>query len=288
MDENKNINLDEEMESEKTNQSVSLEEMAEIQMNKTEVEIEDTIEEEIEPEVECVDENEVENTIQEAPLVLDADITSEEEIPVDNQEEIDAINKEIQKTYAKYKRTMFVLVACFAIYLVFMFMVKKPWSMYVVLADCVALIALAVYDTRLTRRIRKLATERGRLMEEAKIANGEPVTTDLQTVENAQSLNDLPRQFTVLDDIEFEDGMVANHIVVSPYGIAVVGSEDLKDNVVRSVAECGIYNPEEIMTFYDPEDEVSTLVQNILKVNVNCLDERQIMNILLNLTGIRK
>lgn len=287
MDENKNLN-EEDLTSEHTNQAVSLEEMAQEQLQKP-IEIVETETEEEAPVVEIVDEDEMPSQQEvEVPLVLDADITSEEEVEIDNQAEIDEINAQIQQTYAKYKRTMILLVACLVIYIVFMFVIKQPWSVYVVLANCVAMIALAIYDTKLTRKIRKLAVERGRLMEESKAANGEPITTDLPMVENAQSLNDLPRQFTVLDEVEFEDGTVAEHIVVSPYGIAVVGDESLKDNVLQALEQCNINQAEEMLTFYDPNEETSTLVQNILKVNVNCLDERQIMEILLNLTGINK
>lgn len=287
MDENKNLN-EEDLTSEHTNQAVSLEEMAQEQLQKP-IEIVETETEEEAPVVELVDEDEMPSQQEvEVPLVLDADITSEEEVEIDNQAEIDEINAQIQQTYAKYKRTMILLVACLVIYIVFMFVIKQPWSVYVVLANCVAMIALAIYDTKLTRKIRKLAVERGRLMEESKAANGEPITTDLPMVENAQSLNDLPRQFTVLDEVEFEDGTVAEHIVVSPYGIAVVGDESLKDNVLQALEQCNINQAEEMLTFYDPNEETSTLVQNILKVNVNCLDERQIMEILLNLTGISK
>ena len=111
---------------------------------------------------------------------------------------------------------------------------------------CVAMIALAVYDTRLTRKIRRLATERGRLMEESKVANGQAAATDLPMVENAQSLKSFfLRQFTVLDDIEFEDGTVAEHIVVFPYGIAVVGDESLKDNVLQD--QCGVDQAEKVV-----------------------------------------
>lgn len=287
MDEKKNLN-EEDLTSEHTNQPVSLEEQAEQKMQKPES-TEDQVIEVEEPSVELVDENETTSEqTQEVPLVLDADITSEEEVEIDNQEEINQINAQIQETYAKYKRTMFLLVACFVIYIVFMFVIKESWSIYVVLVNCAAMIALAVYDTRLTRKIRKLAVERGRLMEESKAANGQPMTTDLPVIENAQSLNDLPRQFTVLDDIKFEDGTVAEHIVVSPYGIAVVGDESLKGNVMQALEQCEIDQAEELVTFYDPNEETSELVQKILQVNVNCLDERQIMEILLNLTGINK
>ena len=291
MDEKKIVNLEEDLTTEHTNEPVSLEEQAEQKMQKTILTTDQQTEKVLadEPEVELVDENEMPNEqAQEVPLVLDANITSEEEIEIDHTEEINQINAQIQQTYAKYKRTMIYLVACFVIYIVFMFVVKESWSVYVVLANCVAMIALAVYDTRLTRKIRRLATERGRLMEESKVANGQAVATDLPMVENAQSLNDLPRQFTVLDDIEFEDGTVAEHIVVSPYGIAVVGNESLKENVLQALDQCGVDQAEELVTFYDPNEETSELVQKILQVNVNCLDERQIMQILLNLTGLSK
>lgn len=287
MDENKNLN-EEDLTSEHTNQAVSLEEMAEEQLQKP-IEVVETETEEEAPVVELVDEDEMSSQQEvDVPLVIDADITSEEEVEIDNQAEIDEINAQIQQTYAKYKRTMILLVACLVIYIVFMFVIKQPWSVYVVIVNCAVMIALAIYDTKLTRKIRKLAVERGRLMEESKAANGEPITTDLPVIENAQSLNDLPRQFTVLDEVEFEDGTVAEHIVVSPYGIAVVGDESLKDNVLQALEQCNIEQAEEMLTFYDPNEEISTLVQNILKVNVNCLDERQIMQILLNLTGLSK
>ncbi|EJW90298.1 hypothetical protein EVA_21595, partial [gut metagenome] len=73
--------------------------MAEDQMNQPEEKVEA-------PEVELVDKEEtIVDQPMEAPLVLDADITSEEEIEVDRQEEVNKINEQIQTIYGKYKRT---------------------------------------------------------------------------------------------------------------------------------------------------------------------------------------
>ena len=45
--------------------------------------------------------------------MLDANITSEEEIEIDHIEEINQINAQIQQTYAKYKRTMILFSGLF-------------------------------------------------------------------------------------------------------------------------------------------------------------------------------
>ena len=58
--------------------------------------------------------------------------------------------------------------------------------------------------------------------------------------------------------------------------------------MLQALDQCGVDQAEELVMFYDPNEETSELVQKILQVNVNCLDERQIMQILLNLTGLSK
>lgn len=107
MDEKKIVNLEEDLTTEHTNEPVSLEEQAEQKMQKTILTTDQQTEKVLadEPEVELVDENEMPNEqAQEVPLVLDANITSEEEIEIDHTEEINQINAQIQQTYAKYKQ----------------------------------------------------------------------------------------------------------------------------------------------------------------------------------------
>ena len=82
MDEKKIVNLEEDLTTEHTNEPVSLEEQAEQKMQKTILTTDQQTEKVLadELEVELVDENEMPNEqAQEVPLVLDANITSEEE-----------------------------------------------------------------------------------------------------------------------------------------------------------------------------------------------------------------
>ena len=82
MDEKKIVNLEEDLTTEHTNEPVSLEEQAEQKMQKTILTTDQQTEKVLadEPEVELVDENEMPNEqAQEVPLVLDANITTQEE-----------------------------------------------------------------------------------------------------------------------------------------------------------------------------------------------------------------
>lgn len=301
MDENKNLNPEDSLDenTEQTNdtpqeievESVETEEIEELKNTEQTAEAIETPE----VEVEMVDENEQPAASDAALPVIDADITTIEEYDIEDdelKEKKAKLDAQIQDVLKKYKLTMGLLIACIAAYLVFLFLVKETWSTYVVLGICVIMIILAIYNTRLSRQIQRLAAEKQRLGgSQCSPAAGSRVgqiDDQLEMMENAQSLNDLPRQYTVLDDVQFEDGEVAQNIVVSPYGVAVVGSDALRQDVASVLLECGIENPNEILFFYNPDQEISALAQQILQVNVICLDERKIMDILLKLTGIRK
>lgn len=303
MDENKNLNQEDSLDENTPKTNDAEQETVEADVVETEVTEEPVDPEETEEpvetpevEVELVDQNERPAPQEPVPSVLDADITGIEEYVVEDselQEKKAKLDAEIQEVLKKYKLTMSLLIACIAAYLVFLFVIKESWSTYVVLGICVIMIVLAVYNTRLSRHIQKLAAEKQRLggTQCPAAAAGSrigSVDDQLEMMENAQSLNDLPRQYTVLDEVQFEDGKVAQNIVVSPYGVAVVGSDHLRADVASVLLECGIENPNEILFFYDPDQEIGTLAQEITRVNVVCLDERQIMDILLKLTGIRK
>lgn len=203
-------------------------------------------------------------------------------------DEKETLNSQIQELLKKYKMTMWALVGCIALYLVFLFIVKAEWSTWVVLALCVVMIVLAVLNTRYSRAIQKLAKQRQELIRQEKIENGEldeqQAAASSEIVANAKSLNDLPKEYTVLDEVDLE-GKKAEHIVVSPYGVAIVASEDLKPEMDSVLADLGIQSP---VYSYSPEEEVSVLAEKIQMEKTPALDESQIMSILYRLTGLKK
>ena len=220
---------------------------------------------------------------------------SAEALSPEDQQVIDSLDGQIKELMKKYKMTMWALVACIVAYLIFLFVIKASWSTWVVLGICVVMIALAVMNTRYSRRIQKLAMEKQKLaMEKQAQAAAAPgqssdgrigqVDSDEAIVANAASLNDLPRQYTVLDEIEFSDGQSAENIVVSPYGVAVVGSPDLKPELEAILQEAGVEAP---IFFYSPDQEVAALAEEIQMEKTIALDEKQIMDILYKLTGLK-
>ncbi len=218
---------------------------------------------------------------------------SAEALSPEDQQVIDSLDGQIKELMKKYKMTMWALVACIVAYLIFLFVIKASWSTWVVLGICVVMIALAVMNTRYSRRIQKLAMEKQKLKKQAQAAAAPgqssdgrigQVDSDEAIVANAASLNDLPRQYTVLDEIEFSDGQSAENIVVSPYGVAVVGSPDLKPELEAILQEAGVEAP---IFFYSPDQEVAALAEEIQMEKTIALDEKQIMDILYKLTGLK-
>lgn len=235
------------------------------------------------------DDDEDENEEVEAEIVETAD-----------PETIAKIDSQIQQLMKKYKMSMWALVACIVLYLIFLFIIKTAYSTWVVLGICVVMIGIAVYNTKISKQVQRLALEKRRLTN-PKAAQSAPagamskstagaelgqVDDSEPIVANAASLNDLPKQYTVLDDVEFSDGQRAQNVIVSPYGVAVVGSPDLRPEVDAVLQEA---NVEEVpIFFYSPDEEVSVLAEKIQMEKMVVLDEGKIMEILLKLTGIKR
>ena len=204
-------------------------------------------------------------------------------------EEIDAQLKELMK---KYRMTMWAMVASIAVYLVFLFAIKTTWSTWVVLGICVVMIGIAVMNTKISRKIQKLAQEKAQLKKPVDPETGEPlqnerigtVDEDVPIVANAMSLNDLPKQYTVLDNVPLSDGIVVEHIVVSPYGIAAVTKDDVKGELEAIAQEVGIENAP--IFLYDPDTEISTLAEDIQMEKTVVLTEPEIMKLLYKLNGL--
>lgn len=200
--------------------------------------------------------------------------------------EKETLNSQIQELLKKYKMTMWALVACIALYLVFLFVVKAEWSTWVVLVLCIIMIVLAVLNTRYSRAIQKLAKQRQQILKQEKSDSGELSAESAQASEivaNAKTLNDLPREYTVLDNVEL-DGKTAEHIVVSPYGIAVVASEDLTLQVQDVLVDLGIQSP---VRLYSPDEDIAVMAEQIQMDKEPALDESQIMSVLYRLTGLK-
>ncbi|GEM_PF-2060125 len=244
---------------------------------------------------------------KEAPLegeVIDSvPSTGDADVEVVDPEVVASVDNQIKDLMKKYKMSMWALVACIVVYLLFLFIIKTAYSTWIVLGVCVVMIGIAVYNTKISRQVQKLAVEKRRLTHPneaaapqqaqggltGKSTAGAPVgelDSSQPIVANATSLNDLPKQYTVLDDVEFSDGQRAANVVVSPYGIAVVGSEDLRPEMEAILQEDGLEDVP--VAYYNPDEEVSSLAEKIQEDKMVVLDENKIMTLLLKLTGLKR
>ncbi len=207
------------------------------------------------------------------------------------EEQLEEIDEAIRSLMKKYKLTMWTLVGCIVIYLLFLFVFRPAWATYVVITTCIIMLVLAVLNTKISKQIQRLATERKttrQLLEKLtkKEKQDEGLSQALKEeaiVANATSINDLPKQYTVLDEVHFEDGKTAPHIVVSPYGLAVVGDDSLQEDIQNVLNQVNIQSP---IFFYDPNMEVSTLVETIQLEKQIVLEEDQIYTILKQFIGL--
>ena len=211
---------------------------------------------------------------------------------LEKQQRIETIDAKLKELMKKYRMSMWAMVACIVLYLIFLFAVKASWSTWVVLAICAVMIVIAIVNTKIFRQIQKLAKEKADLKKPAQAETGEDgenerigtVDEDVPIVANAMSLNDLPKQYTVLDNVPLGEDVVAEHIVVSPYGIAVVARQDVKGDVEAIVQESGV---EEAPIFiYSPDTEISELAEKIQMEKTVALSEPQIMKLLYKFNGL--
>lgn len=206
--------------------------------------------------------------------------------------QMESLDDDIRSIMGKYKITMWILVACIVVYLLFLFVIRQSWSTYVVLATCVVMIFLAVLNTKYSKKIQQLATKRKLIRQQLekltpndKKANEEvkEAIEEEAIIANATSLNDLPKQYTVLDEVKLPNGEMVKHIVVSPYGLAVVGSPEVQKEIEEILDQLHLTAP---IFFYDPDTEISTLVENIQMEKQVALDEVQIMTLLRTFVGL--
>lgn len=206
-------------------------------------------------------------------------------------EKIDKITNEIRDLLKIYKVTMWAIVASIVVYLLVLFVFKSKGLLIV----CIVMIVLAIINTRYSRKIQKLAAERTKLKKSIESPTSEaaaPTDGSLQVgtdnsseaiVTNAKSLNDLPREYTVLDHVEFPAGEV-DHVVVSPYGIALIGDPKYRADMESVLQEIQIDSP---IFVYNPDEEISKLVEQIQMEKIVELTEAQCMTICQKLLGLK-
>lgn len=242
-----------------------------------------------------MDDNKQQDSMENTPVPAEDTAEKPEVVEAENvSEEMESLTAQIKEQMKKYKLTMWALIASIVFYLLFLFVIRQSWSTYVVFGICIVMIVLAVINTKISRKIQKLAAKRAEL----KKAMEKPMTTDetdnsglvgsqdsaSPIVANAKSLNDLPKQYTVLDEVDLGDGKSAEHIVVSPYGVAIIGDPDLRSDVEVILQEAGVEAP---IFVYDPATPVEQLAEEIQMEKTVALDEKQVMDLLYKLTGLK-
>lgn len=208
---------------------------------------------------------------------------------------IEEINAQFEELMKKYKLTMYGMMACIVVYLICLFWVKNLW---IVLIVCVPMIALAVYNSRISKQVRELAARRNQLKAREDAAaraalTGEEVdgqdmgigaeNLDEAIVANATSLNDLPKEYTVLDQVEL-DGQEIPHVILSPYGIAVVDSTDRTAQIEALLQELEVESP---VYMYEPSEDIALLAERIQLPKEVALTESDIYKILYRISGLK-
>lgn len=214
-----------------------------------------------------------------------------------NMSELERLEAQMREAMKKYKLTMYALIACIVLYLVCLFMVKNNW---LVLACCVPMIVLAVINNKYVKQIKRLGGEIAQIRNVQKadgeagmgvkdekygiIGDGIQESTSAPILANAKSLNELPKQYTVLDDIDL-DGETLEHVVVSPTGVAVVADPALREKVQERLDGLGIENLPVI--YLDPAMDIAAQAVEIQSMPDSVLSEQEIYKVLYNLTGLR-
>lgn len=201
--------------------------------------------------------------------------------------------EELKQQYAaemkKYKLSLYVVLASIALYIFGMFFVKN----YIfVLACCVPLIAGAVWNSKEAKKIRKINQEYVQVTQMEKnaqaVADGTMAPEEAELlnassiVANAKSLNDLPKEYTVLDNEELYGTPVA-HIILSPYGVALVDATDRTEDMRSLLQEVGVESP---VFSYAPGEDVAVLAEQIQMPKNTVLTEKEIYQILYHLRGL--
>lgn len=209
------------------------------------------------------------------------------EIKEDTSPEVEDLDKDMRDIYKKYKYTLYGIIACIALYLVCLFMLKNT---VLTLVCCIPMIVLAFLNNKFAKQYRQLALKKAEIQKANNPAAQETVPggsvaadPNSPIVANANSLNELPKEYTVLDQVDF-NGYEIPHIIVSPYGIAAVSSDDIKADLGRMALDLGIENAP--VYLYEPNDDISVLAEEIQMPKTAVLSEKDIYAILYRLTGI--
>lgn len=199
---------------------------------------------------------------------------------------MEEIRQQVEPLMKKYKYSTWAIFACVAIYLACLFWFRSQIG---VIATFIPMLILAIYNWRIAKKIRALQEEYARLakekqaqeMKEKAAENGDEEL--MAEAEGVASLNQLPKDYTVLDDVQLDERTVP-HVVVSPYGIVVIDTTDTSEEVKSHLNSLGV--DEVPVTYIEEVDNVPAMTGRIMQAKDNVLNEKQIYAILYRLSGL--
>lgn len=210
----------------------------------------------------------------------------------ENLNTVEECQKAIAEINKKFKATMYGVMLCVVAYLVALFWLRNTLIVFLI---CIPMIIFAIMNNRYGKQIRVIAEKRNQIRQEEARVNrevgedgAEVVELDKsdihETVTNARSLNDLPKEYTVLDQVMINDEPAA-HIIVSPYGVAVVDNADRSEEIKALTEDLQLEFP---VTWYEPvsDDQIYDLVSRIQENRNPVLTEPEIYKILYRLNGL--
>lgn len=174
----------------------------------------------------------------------------------------------------KYKKASKVLLGTIIVYILVIFFIKNNMITMVIMG---VMLVVCIWSIRLSKQIRTLSVEIQNLKAELMPADEQSVLSEAPA-----DLNHLPRNFTVLDNVELE-GAVIPHVIVSPYSIIILGDQTQKKLV------------DDVLTALELQAPVTVLPANVSMEELNAminasdeivLTEEQIFKILYRLNDI--
>ncbi len=211
----------------------------------------------------------------------------------ENLNTVEECRAAIAEVNKKFRMTMYGVIACVVAYLVALFWIRNTTIVFII---CIPMLILAVMNNRYGKQIRQIAARRDQIrQEEARVqqetGSGDAQVVELdssdihETVSDAKSLDDLPKEYTVLDQVTINDEPPIAHVIVSPYGVAIVDNKDWTEEIRTLLSDLNLDFP---IYYYEPvsDDQIFDLAARIQQPHQTVLSEPEIYKILYRLSGI--
>lgn len=233
--------------------------------------------------------NELTPTSENEEVVVEAEV-------LETKEQLEAKAQILKEEYGermkKYRLSLVLFGVALVAYFVSLLLIRNH---VLVLICCIPIFGVGFWNNRIGKTMREMSTEYNKIMQKIsalekadnEFPQNEETTVSSDSVgsaivANATSLNDLPKEYTVLDQEEL-DGQNIAHIILSPYGVTLVDEQDHRPAMEAILNELNIQAP---IFWQQPQEDIAALAETIQVPKQVALNEQEIYKILYRLRGI--